>query len=62
MQSHRPIGSIPVEMDRLCEKAITQIKESKYDEYLKNDDRHNILIYGIVFCKKKCKVMVERSE
>ena len=51
-----------MEMDRLCEKAITQIKERKYDEYLKNDDRNNILIYGIVFCKKKCKVMVERSE
>ena len=44
-------------MDKACEKVITQIKEKRYDEYLKNDDRHDIMIYGIAFCKKKCKVI-----
>ena len=47
-------------MDKACEKAITQIKEKRYDEYLKNDDRHDIMIYGIAFCKKKCKVIAHK--
>ena len=45
-------------MDKACEKAIAQIRDRRYDEYLKNDDRHDIMIYGISFCKKKCKVVV----
>lgn len=47
-------------METACEKAIAQIQERRYDEYLRNDDRHDILIYGIAFCKKKCKVVVEK--
>lgn len=47
-------------MDKACEKSITQIKEKRYDEYLKNDDRHDIMIYGIAFCKKKCKVIAHK--
>ena len=47
-------------MDKACEKVITQIKEKRYDEYLKNDDRHDIMIYGIAFCKKKCKVIAHK--
>ena len=47
-------------MDKACEKAITQIKEKRYEEYLKNDDRHDIMIYGIAFCKKKCKVIAHK--
>ena len=45
-------------MDKACEKAIAQIRDRRYDEYLKNDDRHDIMVYGISFCKKKCKVVV----
>ena len=47
-------------MDKACEKAITKIKEKRYDEYLKNDDRDDIMIYGIAFCKKKCKVIAHK--
>ena len=47
-------------MENACGKAIAQIREKRYDEYLRNDDRHDILIYGIAFCKKKCKVVVEK--
>ena len=47
-------------LNNACEKAINQIKERRYQEYLKNDGREDILIYGIAFCKKKCKVNVER--
>lgn len=48
-------------MEKACERAITQIRERRYAEYLKNDDRQNILLYGIAFCKKKCKVIVEEA-
>ena len=41
-------------------KAIAQIKERRYDEYLRNDDRQDILIYGMAFCRKRCKVIVEK--
>ena len=47
-------------MEQACQKAIAQIKNQRYYEYLLNDDRRNILFYGITFCKKRCKVIVER--
>lgn len=49
-------------MDRACERAITQIKDRRYDDYLRNDDRQEILIYGMAFCRKKCRVVAERIE
>lgn len=48
------------EMEHACQKAIAQIKDRRYQEYLLNDDRHDILLYGISFCKKRCKVVVEK--
>lgn len=45
---------------QFCEKAMDQIKEQRYDERLRNEDRNDILAYGIAFCKKRCKVTVER--
>lgn len=46
-------------------KARDEEKESSYHTLLVgllvgNDDRHDILIYGIAFCKKKCRISVER--
>ena len=49
-------------MEKACEKAMNQIQEKRYDERLRNDGRNDILAYGIAFCKKKCKVVVERME
>ena len=43
-----------------CEKAIAQIRDRRYEEYLQNDDRHEILLYGMAFCRKRCKVVVEK--
>ena len=40
-------------------KAMEQIKDRRYADRLKNDGRSDILAYGIAFCKKKCKVVVE---
>lgn len=47
-------------MEQACEKALAQIKDRRYQEYLQNDGRNEILVYGIAFCKKRCKVVVEK--
>lgn len=47
-------------LEKACEKAIAQIKDRRYEEYLKNDGRNDILFYGLAFCKKRCKVVVEK--
>lgn len=43
-----------------CKKAIDQIRDRRYTERFTNDGRNQILAYGIAFCKKRCKVVVER--
>ena len=47
-------------LDKACERAIKQIGDRRYSEYLKNDGRHNMIFYGIAFYKKRCKVVVEK--
>ena len=47
-------------LDKACERALKQIRDRRYSEYLKNDGRHNIMLYGIAFYKKRCKVVVEK--
>ncbi len=48
------------DMSKACDKALEQIKDRRYQEYLLNKERRNILLYGISFCKKRCKVIVEK--
>lgn len=47
-------------LEKACKKAIQQIKDRRDSEYLKNDGRHNIILYGIAFYKKRCKAIVEK--
>ena len=47
-------------LDKACERAIKQIRDRRYFEYLKNDGRRNMMFYGIAFYKKRCKVVVEK--
>ena len=47
-------------LEKACQKAIQQIKDRRYSEYLKNDGRHNMMFYGIAFYKKRCKAVVEK--
>lgn len=47
-------------LEKMCEKALKQVKDRRYKEYLCNDGRVNVTTYGIAFCKKRCKVAVER--
>ena len=48
------------ELDKACERALAQIREHRYDEELREDGRNDILAYGIAFCKKSCKAIVEK--
>lgn len=47
-------------LEKACEKAIEQIKDRRYSEYLKNDGRHNMTLYGIAFYKKRSKAVVKK--
>ena len=48
------------ELDAACEAAITQIKNKRYDEALRDEGRCDILAYGIAFCRKRCRVVGEK--
>lgn len=47
-------------MKMTCQKAIDQIRDRRYQEYLLNDDRKDIRLYGITFCKKRCCAISEK--
>ena len=48
------------EMRIACRKAMNQIRDRRYQEYLLNDDRKDIRLYGITFCKKRCCAISEK--
>ena len=45
------------EMEQACKAALDQINDRRYQEYLLNDGRKDTTLYGITFCKKRCKAM-----
>ena len=47
-------------LDAACEAAMTQIKEKRYYEALRDEGRCDILAYGIAFCRKRCRVVGEK--
>ena len=47
------------EMETACQKALDQIQDRRYQEFLINDDRKDIHLYGITFCKKRCRAITE---
>ena len=49
-------------LENACERAMTQIREKRYDERLRNEGRNKILAYGIAFYKKRCKVIVLKMD
>ena len=49
-----------LELDAACEAAMAQIKNKRYDEALRYEDRCDILAYGIAFCRKRCRVAGEK--
>ena len=47
-------------LEKACERAMEQIKDRRYDKALREEGRCHILAYGIAFCKKRCKVVVQK--
>ena len=47
-------------LESACERALAQIWDRRYAEYLKGEGRNEILVCGIAFCKKRCRVVVEK--
>ena len=48
------------ELKVASQKALDQIRDRRYQEYLLNDDRKSIRLYGIAFCKKRCCAISEK--
>ena len=47
-------------LESACERALAQIRDRRYTDYLKGEGRNEILACGIAFCKKRCRVVVEK--
>lgn len=47
-------------LESACERALAQIRDRRYAEYLKGEGRNEILACGIAFFKKRCRVVVEK--
>lgn len=47
-------------LDDACDRAMKQIRDRRYDEALREDGREDIIVYGIAFCRKRCKVVCEK--
>ena len=47
-------------LDDACQRALKQIEDKDYAADLKEHKVNKILAYGIAFCGKKCKVIVEK--
>ena len=48
------------DMEKACDLALKQISDKRYYEYLTNEQRTNVLLYGISFYKKRCKAIVQK--
>ena len=48
------------ELDAVCEAAMAQIQNKRYDEALRDEGRCDILAYGIAFCRMRCRVVGEK--
>lgn len=40
----------------------TEEEVRRYEEYLKNDGRNDIIFYGMAFCRKRCRIIAEKTE
>ncbi|MGN0906126.1 MAG: AAA family ATPase [Bullifex sp.] len=49
------------QLESRAEDAIMQIKDRHYDLCLRNDGRNDILIYGMAFNKKRCRVLCDSN-
>ena len=48
------------DLEKGCQEALVQIKEKKYADIFEYWDMKKLVRYGIAFCRKECKVAVEK--
>lgn len=48
------------DLEYACERVLKQAHDRRYDEIFREDGRSQILVYGIAFYKKRCRVIVEK--
>lgn len=44
-------------LEKACAAALQQIEARRYDERLRNEGRTEIMVFGVAFCRKRCRVM-----
>ena len=49
------------ELENLCDTALAQIEENRYEAELKQESYKNIIKYGIAFCGKSCMVKMNEN-
>ena len=49
------------ELESLCDTALAQIEENRYEAELKQESYKNIIKYGIAFCGKSCMVKMNEN-
>jgi len=49
------------ELESLCDEALAQIEENRYEAELKQESYKNIIKYGIAFCGKSCMVKMNEN-
>ena len=49
------------ELENLCDEALVQIEENRYEAELKQESYKNIIKYGIAFCGKSCMVKMNEN-
>ena len=50
------------DMEAASATALKQIKDKHYYEYLYNEGREDVMLCGMAFCKKRCRVVSERLQ
>ena len=48
-------------MENACDTAMQQIEEKKYDSSLPEEGYTDVLLYGIAFFRKQCRIKVHRK-
>lgn len=49
------------QMEQMCQKALQQIEDMRYEACLVEEGYADLIKYGICFCKKSCRVVSDRN-
>ena len=46
------------QLESLCDEALAQIEENRYESELRHEGYKRVIKYGIAFCRKSCMVKI----